>query len=176
MKAVLIIFAFIGSLLMNGAFASQHSNSKLLLERIESLEKRLTVLESRLTFTSFMPDFAERFHVMHQAAEAGDWAVAGHQLQEMKKMVESSTTIDAEKGQLFQAMMGPVIEEMEGAIGHGDEEEMHALLKQATQTCNSCHVATGSPFIKVSLDTSETLSMRHPHTFMMQKPNMKHMH
>ena len=176
MKSVLIILAFIGSLSTNSAFANQHSDSKLLLERIEALEKRLTMLESRFTFASFMPDFAERFHVMHRAAEAEDWAVAGHELQEMKNMVESSTAIDTEKGQLFQAMMGPVIEQMEGAIGHGDEKKMHTLLNQATQTCNSCHVATGSPFIQVSLDTSETLSMRHPHALMMQKSDMKHMH
>jgi hypothetical protein len=176
MKQILYLLVCMISILSNYAFANQDSNSKQLMERIESLEARIAILESRFSFASFMPDFAERFHVMHQAAEADDWAVAGHELQEMKSMIESSTTIDAEKGQLFQAMMGPVIEQMEGAIGHGDGEKMHALLNQATQTCNSCHAATGSSFIKVSLDASATLSMRHPHALTRQKPNMKHMH
>lgn len=176
MKQILLILTIIGSLFTNFAFANQDSNSKHLMERIEAMEARIAILESRFSFASFMPDFAERFHVMHQAAEAGDWAVAGHELQEMKSMVESSTTIDAEKGQIFQAMMGPVIEEMEGAISHGDEKKMHKLLTQATQTCNSCHAATGSAFITVSLDTTGTLSMRHPHALTMQKSDTKHMH
>ena len=176
MKQILLIVTIAGSLFSNYAFANQDSNSKQLMERIEAMEARIVVLESRFTFASFMPDFAERFHVMHQASEAEDWAVAGHELQVMKSMVESSITIDAEKGQLFQAMMGPMIEQMEGAISHGDEEKMHKLLTQTTQTCNACHAATGSAFIKVSLDTTGTLSMRHPHALMMQKANMKHMH
>jgi len=164
------------SSLSSYAIANQDSNSKQLMERIEAMEARIVVLESRFTFASFMPDFAERFHVMHQAAETEDWAIAGHELQVMKSMVESSTTIDAEKGQLFQAMMGPMIEQMEDAIGHGDEEKMHKLLTQTTQTCNSCHAATGSAFIKVSLDAAGTLSMRHPHVLTKQKSDMKHKH
>ena len=112
-----------------------------------------------------MPDFAERFHVMHRAVESDDWAVAGHELEEMKGMIESSTTIDTDKGNLLKAMMGPVIEEMESAIAHSKKEKMTSLLAKTVQTCNSCHVATGSPFINVTLDATGTLSMRHPHEF-----------
>ena len=176
MRYLLLILACTGAIFTSSSFANLHGNSKDLMDRIEAMETRIAVLESRFTFASFMPDFAERFHVMHRAVEAKDWAVAGHELQEMKNMVDSSTTIDAEKGQLFQAMMGPVIEEMEGAINHGDENKMHKLLSQATQTCNSCHAATGSPFIKVSLDSTGTLSMRHPHALTKQIADMKHMH
>jgi hypothetical protein len=176
MRYLLLILACTGAIFTSSSFANLHKNSKDLMNRIEAMETRIAVLESRFSFASFMPDFAERFHVMHRAAEANDWAVAGHELQEMKNMVASSTTIDAEKGQLFQAMMGPVIEQMESAIDHGDEKKMHKVLSQATQTCNSCHAATGSPFIKVSLDSTVTLSMRHPHALTMQKSDMKHTH
>lgn len=175
MQSRLFILAFIGSLTMGNSIASQDSNSKHLLERIEAMEVRMQILESRFSFASFMPDFAERFHVMHRAAESGDWAVASHELQEMKGMIESSTTIDAEKGALFQAMMGPVIKDMDNAIAHSDKKKMATLLKNAVQTCNSCHVATGSPFIQVTLDATEALSMRHPHAFKMQKMG-SHMH
>jgi hypothetical protein len=176
MKSIFLVIAFTASLFTSHALAVQDNNSSQLIERIEALEARIAVLESRISFASFMPDFSERFHVMHRAAEANDWAVAGHELQEMKRMVESSTTIDADKGKLFQAMMGPMIEQMEGAISHGDEKKMHELLSQTTETCNSCHVATGSAFIKVTLDATGTLSMRHPHALTMQKSDMKHMH
>lgn len=175
MKKLILIIVFLGSVLTSAAFASQHQNLGQLMERIQAMEQRIEMLESRFTFASFMPDFAERFHVMHRATESGDWAVASHELQEMKSMMESSTTIDAEKGNLFKAMMGPVLEDMDNAIAHSNNKKMTALLDQAVQTCNSCHVATDSPFINVTLDATGSLSMRHPHIFKEQKM-ASHMH
>ena len=175
MKHILLILAFGSSFFTSYAIADEDSGSKHLMERIEAMEVRIQSLESRFTFASFMPDFAERFHVMHRASESGDWAVASHELQVMKSMIESSTTIDVEKGNLFKAMMGPVMEEMENAIAHSKSDKMATLLTKAVQTCNSCHVATGSPFIKVALDATHTLSIRHPHEFTMQKMG-SHMH
>lgn len=175
MKHIILISALVGSLFTSFAIADQDSDSKHLMERLEAMETRIAVLESRFSFASFMPDFAERFHVMHRAAESNDWAVAGHELQQMKSMVESSITIDTEKGILFKAMMGPVLEEMDNAIAHSNSKKMTTLLAKAAQTCNSCHVATGSPFINVTLDATGALSMRHPHAFTMQKMG-SHMH
>ena len=127
------------------------------------------MLESRISFASIMPDFAERFHVMHRASDREDWAIAGHELQVMKKIIETSTTINADKGLLFQTMMGPVFEKMDSAIAHSNKEKMAALLGEAAQTCNNCHVATGSAFLKVTLDSNNAMSMRHPHVLTKQK-------
>ena len=176
MKSTLIIMSIIGTLFLGSAFADEDSNSDRLMERIQLLEEQIAVLQSRFSFASFMPDFAERFHVMHRASEAKDWAVASHELEQMKKLVELSTAIDNNKGILFQAMMGPVLENMESAIGHGEMEKMNELLVQAVQTCNSCHVATGSPSLKVTLDASEALNIRHPHTFTRQETDKSHSH
>jgi len=176
MKSAIFIMTIIGSLIASHVFASQHDDSSHLIARIQAMEERIVALESRFTFASFMPDFAERFHVMHRAVESDDWAIASHELQVMKSMFESSTTIDAEKGNLFKAMMGPVMTKMDSAIGHANMEKMATLLNEAVQTCNSCHVATGSPFIKVTLDATEALSMRHPHAFSKQKSDHAHKH
>ncbi len=45
-----------------------------------------------------MPNFSERFHVMHRAGESGDWAVAAHEFAELKRLTRLSTTIDSEEG------------------------------------------------------------------------------
>lgn len=156
-------------------YANLHTNVDRLMEQIKAMEGRITILESRFTFASFMPDFAERFHVMHRASDSEDWAVASHELQTMKQLIVASKYIDAEKGALFQAMMGPVIDKMDNAISHANGKKMTAALTEAVQTCNACHTATGSPFIKVTLDATESLSMRHPHEFTKQKMG-KHMH
>ena len=159
--SVIVMISFsVGSV-----FANQDANVEQLRQQIKMLEERIMALESRFTFASFMPDFAERFHIMHRASESEDWAVASHELQIMKQLIASSGSIDAEKGALFQAMMGPVIDKMDNAISHAN----------AVQTCNACHTATGSPFIQVTLDVTESLSMRHPHKFTKQKMG-KHTH
>ena len=175
MKPILITIAFMFSIIANQSIASEDIDVNKLLTRIQAMEERIALLESRFSFASFMPDFAERFHVMHRATESEDWAVASHELQEMIHMVETSLAIDDDKGLLFQTMMGPVLEQMDDAIAHANQKKMVSLFDQATQTCNSCHVATGSSFINVTLDATGTLSMRHPHVFSKQKMG-KHMH
>jgi len=46
------------------------------------------------TITSLMPEFSERFHVMHYAGEAEDWAVASHELLGLKRLVEIMKQVD----------------------------------------------------------------------------------
>ncbi len=149
---------------------------KELERQIQALQARVKALEARQTFTSFMPNMAERFHVMHRAGEAGDWAVAFHELEELKRITSLSPTIDKEKGQLMQAMMGPSYEALEVAIEHGNHEKFEKALKQTITTCNPCHVAIGSEFVEVTLDAEESLSMRHPHRFMRRGMPSGHTH
>jgi hypothetical protein len=134
--------------------------------QIEALQARIASLEARQTFATFMPDYAERFHVMHRAGESGDWAVASHELEEMKRITGISPSIDGEKGALMQGMMAPSFDALEDAIEHNSHEKFVKALTQTINTCNACHTATGSEFIQVTLDAQESLSMRHPHTFM----------
>jgi hypothetical protein len=176
MKSLLVIFAFLGSLLGSHAFANQHSSSDQLMERIQALEDRIAVLESRFSFASFMPDFAERFHVMHRAGENGDWAVASHELQTMKQLMQLSTSIDADTGKLMTTMLGPNFEALEHAIEDSNHDKFEKALNQTIGSCNACHTATGSNFIQVTLDTSDSLSMRHPHKFMAQQAPVGHSH
>ena len=144
--------------------------------QIEALQKRIAALEAYQTFTSFMPNFSERFHVMHRAGEAGDWAVAAHEFQEMKRLTILSTTIDKEMGQLMQAMLAPSFEAVESAIEHNDHEKFEKALTQTIDTCNACHTATGSDFVQVTLDAGEALSIRHPHKFMEREVPGGHSH
>ena len=134
-----------------------------LMRQVETLRTRVSALESLTTFTSFMPNFAERFHVMHHAGEAGDWAVASHELSEMQRMAVLSQSIDAEKGKLMKSMMAPSFDALEDAIGHGNGGKFETALTQTINTCNACHAATGSGFIEVTLEVPDLLSLRHPH-------------
>jgi hypothetical protein len=165
-----------GTLFLGNVFASQDSNSDHLIERIQILEERLAVMESRFSFASFMPDFAERFHVMHRAGEAGDWAVASHELQEMMRLTRLSNSIDADNGKLMGAMMEPSFEALEHAIEDSNHEKFEQALTRTIDTCNACHTATGSSFVQVTLDVRGSLSMRHPHSFMQRQMPSGHSH
>ena len=151
---------------INAIAASDIVDNDVLVKQVEELQNRIAALEAiRPTFTTFMPDIAERLHVMHRAGEAGDWAVAAHELEELKRLTEISKYIDAKNGKLMQEMMAPSYGSLEGAIEHGSEKKFQKALEQTAATCNACHTATGSDFIQVTLEAQDAVSIRHPHTF-----------
>jgi hypothetical protein len=147
-----------------------------LLAEVERLRKEVAVLDAiKPTLTNFMPNFAERFHVMHYAGDAGDWAVANHEAMELDRLLGVAQAIDPEKGKLMQSFIGEDLEHLDDAIAHGDKAEFAKALNETVVHCNACHVAVGSPFIQVSLDVGPNMSMRHPHVFTPQHAT-KHQH
>jgi hypothetical protein len=145
---------------------SDEARFEALERQIQALQTRIATLEAFRTFASFMPNFSERFHVMHRAGESGDWAVAAHEFQEMQRLTRLSTSIDSDKGQLMQGMLAPSFEALESAIAHGNHEKFEGALVQTINACNACHLATGSDFVQVTLDARNSLSIRHAHKFM----------
>lgn len=153
-------------------------------ERVARLEAELKKLQQQVTelralmptITTFMPDFSERFHVMHRAGEAGDWAVAQHELLELRRMVGTAKVIDAEKGRLMESFMSEPLTGIAAAIEHQDEGRFLQALEGTLKNCNACHVAAGSPFINVALDADRTVSMRHAHQFLKTEPMSEHTH
>lgn len=153
-------------------------------DRVDQLEAEVAILKQQVaelralmpTFTNFMPDFSERFHVMHRAGEAGDWAVAQHELLEMKRMLGLAKVIDAEKGRLMESFLAEHLDQISAAIEHQNEGRFLESLESTVQNCNACHQAAGSPFINVALNGDRALSMRHAHEFVNSKPMSKHTH
>ena len=141
-----------------------------LQETIEKLDARVAQLEAiKPTFTTFMPDFSERFHVMHVAGEEGDWAVAGHEVLELQRMVKIFQIIDPTKGKLMEAFIGANLHQLQEAIEHADAKTFNAALNATVQNCNNCHNAVEAPHIRVTLDMDEILSMRHSHKLQASK-------
>lgn len=144
---------------------------------VGQLKERIATLESLVpSFAGFMPDFSERFHVMHAAGDAGDWAVADHELLEMQRLLQVSKIVDSEKGRLMEAFLATNFRELKAAVQHGSHGAFRKALEATVRNCNACHAATGSPFIRVALDVPEGLSMRHPHLFASSKPLSEHGH
>ncbi len=167
------------------AIADSHSKEiqaltkevRALRAEVAKLQKSVASLQViRPTLTTLMPDFAERFHVMHYAGEASDWAVATHEFLEMQRMLEVVNAIDPEKGALMKGFMTGSFNKINAAIEHEDPKSFSKALTETVKNCNACHAAVGSGFIVVTLDVDESLSMRHPHQLTRSKMMGQHMH
>ncbi len=144
---------------------------------VAALRKSVASLQAiRPTLTMLMPNLAERFHVMHYAGEAGDWAVAGHELLGMKGLIDVAKQVDPEKGPMLDGFMTAGFNKLNAAIEHGDTAAFVTALEETVTSCNACHVAVGSPFIKVTLEARDALSLRHSHDLGESKMPGKHMH
>lgn len=147
-----------------------------LAKEIKALRQRLATLEAlKPTFTDFMPNFSERFHVMHRAGDVGDWAVAAHEVDEMQRLTRVSRYIDPKLGALIQGFMDGNLRKLREAIEHGNAKSFQAALKATVASCNGCHTAAGST-IAVSLNVDESLSMRHPHALRKSTVPKEHTH
>lgn len=154
------------------AIAAANSND------VQALAKQVEVLNSEVarlrliveslqaiqpTIASLMPEFAERFHVMHYAGEAEDWAVASHELHGLKRLVEIMIQVDPDKGAMANGFLLGNFEDIDAAIEHEEIRAFTKSLAETVENCNSCHIAAGSPWMKVVLDAKDALSMRHSH-------------
>lgn len=147
-----------------------------LKKEIKALRERVAVLEAlKPTITNFMPNFSERFHVMHRAGDAGDWAVAAHEVDEMRRLTGVTKYIDPKLGELMPAFMDGNLRKLKEAVEHGNSKSFQGALKDTVASCNGCHTATGST-IAVTLNVAESLSMRHPHALRKSAVPKQHMH
>ena len=153
------------------------SEIRILQAEVAKLQNTVKTLQIvKPTLTTLMPDLAERFHVMHYAGEAGDWAVAGHEILELKRLVDVAKAIDPEKGELMKGFMTAVFNKISAAIEHKNPKSFNQALTETVNNCNACHKAVGSGFIDVTLDVKESMSMRHPHQLRSSKMMGPHMH
>jgi hypothetical protein len=113
---------------------------------------------------------------MHYAGDAEDWAVASHELQTIKGLVDRLQAIDPEKGAMANGFLQANFNRLEAAIEHENDESFDEALEATVDSCNSCHVAVGSPSMKVTLDATDSLSMRHSHDLEKSKKPGDHKH
>ncbi len=144
---------------------------------VEALRKAVAVLQAaQPTVTTLMPDFAERFHVMHRAGDVGDWAVASHELLEMQRIAKVIGEIDPQKGALMKGFMTQNFAKLNAAMEHSNRQAFDKALTETVTNCNACHAAVGSAFIKITLNVDQSLSMRHPHQLTRSQKPGEHMH
>lgn len=134
------------------------------------------LMKLRPSVTMMMPEISERLHVMHYAGDAEDWAVASHELNVLKGLVSRLELVDPERGAMAKGFLLGPFSQIEAAIEHGNQESFDEALDATVANCNSCHVAAGSPTMRVVLDATDSLSMRHSHALGKSEKPGDHMH
>ena len=186
MKFMLRILTILAMVLLSPMLAasSDTGDSKALSARVDELQREIAQLRKsvemltklRPTVTTMMPDISERFHVMHFAGDAQDWALASHELQVLRGLVGKIELVDPEKGAMANGFLLNNFNKLEAAIEHENGESFDQALESTVDSCNSCHVAVGSPSMKVVLDVTDSLSLRHSHALEKSKKPGNHTH
>ena len=146
-------------------------------DEVAQLKKSIELLQAiQPDITSIMPDFAERFHVMHYAGEAEDWAVASHELLGMQRLVGIMTRVDPEKAAMVNGFLLENFKDLDAAIEHENQKAFRQTLAKTVDNCNGCHVAVGSPSMKITLNVHDSLSMRHSHDLKKSEKPGDHTH
>lgn len=180
MKTKIMFTVFLFSSLVFSPLQSMASQDQTLIDEVKALRLELNEMKKQLSavsalnpnFTSFMPEFSERFHVMHLAGEAGDWAVAEHELLELQRMIGVAQIIDATKGLLLKSFMEEHFHKIKTSIDHGNKRAFLKNLEATVVSCNTCHVAVKAPYIRTSLAVQDIVSLRHSHKLGKSKVSM----
>lgn len=88
------------------------------------------------------------------AGQAGNWALADYELDEMKEGYEDivkyfPTKDDAPTGAMATAIIEKEVAELNKAIEAKDRKQFVALYDKLTASCNACHKSSKKPFIVV---------------------------
>jgi outer membrane murein-binding lipoprotein Lpp len=118
-----LVFPVGSSVVMAG---TESKDIQALARQVEILNNEVTRLKQAVeslhaiqpTITSLMPEFSERFHVMHYAGEAGDWAVASHELLGLKRLIGIMQQVDPEKGTMVNGFLLGNFDRIDAAIEH----------------------------------------------------------
>lgn len=175
----LMIAVLAGSIPMAASAAGNNTATTLrqMQARLDELNAKVAQLEHlRPDFATMMPEVAERLSVMHSAGEAGDWAVAAHELAEIQRIVGNSTSIDQTKGKMMQGFLTGPLNAIDEAVDHGNKGKFISALGNTVNSCNACHHAVGSGFIQISLSADSNLGFRHPQQLQVRTAAMGHHH
>lgn len=113
---------------------------------------------------------------MHYAGEAKDWVVASHELHGLKRLIEIMKQVDPEKGAMVDGFLLGNFNSIDAAIEHKNIKSFQKSLEHTVESCNSYHVAVGSPSMKVVLNARDALSIRHSHDLSKSDKPGKHTH
>ncbi len=96
-----------------------------------------------------MMEYGKRFAMARFAAEAGDWGMAQYQIKEATEIQEVGEITRPSKADPLKAFEHGSLDKLSDDILAKDLDAFKADYAAAIDGCNSCHAATGHPYVRV---------------------------
>ena len=126
--------------------------------RLEEVLERVEVLEKHGSYTPALGNIMitlQAYHTkLYYAGMQQNWELASYFTHELEETLENVQEHHPEHHEvdldrLVTEMAFPALEHMEEAIGKKDADEFERGFERLTNTCNSCHAASGYSIIKI---------------------------
>jgi hypothetical protein len=98
-----------------------------------------------------MQEYGRRFAMVKLAADAGDWGMAGYQLDEQIEIQEVGETTRPNDAAMLKSFEDSYLQPLEEAIKAMDKTAFDSTYSEAIDGCNACHVATGHPYVRFQM-------------------------
>jgi len=125
----------------------------------------LVILDFKPTLSDLMTMMIQPRHIkLWAAAQQRNWTLAAFELNEMRsafdkiaatipKYPQPGTQVDL--GPTFQSLMGPKIQQVNGAIGAANPMQFATAFNDLTTQCNGCHEALNHPYLVIKVPTAD---------------------
>ena len=126
----------------------------------------LVILDFKPTLSDLMTMMIQPRHIkLWAAAQQRNWTLAAFELNEMRsafdkiaatipKYPQPGTQVDL--GPTFQSLMGPKIQQVNGAIGAANPMQFATAFNDLTTQCNGCHEALNHPYLVIKVPAAES--------------------
>ncbi len=100
---------------------------------------------------STMLEYAARFSGIYYAAKAGNWDLANYELSRATEVQKIAETTRPRNAQMLKDFEQVNLVPLGKAITGRDFDVFQTAFNRTVEACNTCHNATGNPFIKFAL-------------------------
>jgi hypothetical protein len=127
-------------------------------------EQRLKKLEvSQTGVGTIMLEVQMHFAKLHFAAEARNWDLAAFERGEIEELIEKVAVLrpaenNVNISNVVNVFKETPLTELKDAIDVKDRALFHDAYLHTMATCNSCHQATGRPFISIVVPTNSPVA------------------
>ncbi len=137
-----------------------------MIDRLKGLDKKNAELERKLELQKpAMAELMTHIQAHHSrlwfAGQAGNWALADHQVQGLKAALDKAAKnydkwedVPKPLTMLIPLITGAEIEKLRAAIRVADKPQFTSSFEKLTKDCNTCHQATGREFIVIQTPTA----------------------
>jgi hypothetical protein len=101
-----------------------------------------------------MPDVGRRYWILYYAARGGNWALAAHQLRQMRHLFTIGATTRPKMAKHLEAFARGTLDRLEAAIEAQDLGAFEPLFREGIESANRFHVTVNHPEIRWRLPSA----------------------